>query len=47
LISDPSHPHFYGNRNDRMPAFGRDRILDAREAGLLVDWLRGAWYEPQ
>ncbi|MBI2947520.1 MAG: cytochrome b N-terminal domain-containing protein [Verrucomicrobia bacterium] len=44
FISDPGHERFYGKRNDRMPAFGKDR-LDAHAIGLLADWLRNDWYE--
>ena len=47
FISDPSHPRFYGERNDRMPAYGPDKILTAPEIGLVTDWLRGEWYEPK
>lgn len=43
FISDPAHERFYGDRNDRMPAFGTDGTLTAREIGLLADWLRGDW----
>jgi ubiquinol-cytochrome c reductase cytochrome b subunit len=39
-ISNPKHERFYGKRNDRMPAFGEDKILDARSIGLIADWLR-------
>jgi ubiquinol-cytochrome c reductase cytochrome b subunit len=46
IISDPNHERFYGENNDGMPAFGTDRILDGRQIGLIVDWLRGEWYEP-
>lgn len=46
FISDPAHARFYGKRNDRMPSFGKDQILDAHSIGLLADWLRGEWYEP-
>lgn len=46
FISNPSHPDFYDEHNDRMPAFGEDQILNAREIGLIADWLRGTWYEP-
>ena len=46
FISDPSHARFYGERNDRMPAYGPDKILTAAEIGLVTDWLRGEWYEP-
>ena len=46
FISDASHARFYGKRNDRMPAYGPDKILTAQEIGLVADWLRGDWYEP-
>ncbi len=42
FVRDASHPRFYGERNDRMPAFGPDEILSEVEIGLLVGWLRGA-----
>ena len=45
ILADPRHERFYGKRNDRMPAFGTDKILDAQAMGLLADWLRGEWYE--
>lgn len=41
IISNPKHERFYGTRNDRMPAFGGEKILDARSIELLADWLRG------
>ena len=47
FISDPSHGRFYGERNDRMPAYGPDKILTPQEIGLVADWLRGEWYEPK
>ncbi len=46
FISNPNHLDFYGKRNDRMPAFADKKILDAKQIGLLADWLRGDWYEP-
>jgi ubiquinol-cytochrome c reductase cytochrome b subunit len=46
FIGNPAHPDFYGGHNDRMPAFGQEQILTAREIGLIADWLRGSWYEP-
>jgi ubiquinol-cytochrome c reductase cytochrome b subunit len=46
IVTNPKHERFYGKRNDRMPAFGADQILDAASLGLIVDWLRGEWYEP-
>ena len=45
FISNPAHPDYYGQGNDRMPAFGSEQILSAKEIGLLTDWLRGSWYE--
>jgi ubiquinol-cytochrome c reductase cytochrome b subunit len=45
IIADPKHERFYGKRNDRMPGFGADQILDAQAMGLIADWLRGEWYE--
>lgn len=45
FVRNPAHPRFYGDRNDRMPAYGEDRILTETELGLVVDWLRGDWYE--
>jgi ubiquinol-cytochrome c reductase cytochrome b subunit len=47
IIGNPKHERFYGQRNDRMPAFGQDKILDASFIGLIADWLRGEWYEPE
>lgn len=46
IMTDPKHARFYGRKNDRMPAFGADKILDAQAIGLLADWLRGEWYVP-
>ena len=43
FIRDASHPRFYGDRNDRMPAFGPEEILTDEEIRLLVDWLREDW----
>jgi ubiquinol-cytochrome c reductase cytochrome b subunit len=47
FIFNPAHERFYGKRNDRMPKFGEDKILDAHAIGLVADWLRGDWYEPE
>ncbi|MEW6156521.1 MAG: cytochrome b N-terminal domain-containing protein [Verrucomicrobiota bacterium] len=47
FIRNPRHERFYGDRNDRMPAFGDEKILDEHAIGLVVDWLRGDWYEPE
>jgi ubiquinol-cytochrome c reductase cytochrome b subunit len=42
IISSPKHERFYGSKNDRMPAFGEEKILDDHAIGLLADWLRSA-----
>lgn len=54
MISDPNHERFYADdRNDRMPAFYANphdpagNVLSQSELELLVDWLRGQWYEPK
>ncbi len=47
FISNPAADEFYGSRNDRMPAFGKDKILDEKSIRLLSNWLRGEWYEPK
>ncbi len=44
IIANPAHERFYGDRNDRMPAF--EKLLSAEQIGLLADWLRGDWYRP-
>ena len=44
FIRDASHPRFYGDSNDRMPAFGPEQILSDEEIRLLTDWLREDWH---
>jgi ubiquinol-cytochrome c reductase cytochrome b subunit len=46
FVSNPKHDRFYRSRNDRMPSFGEEKMLTDQEIGLVVDWLRGEWYEP-
>jgi ubiquinol-cytochrome c reductase cytochrome b subunit len=52
MISNPGHDRFYGDNNDRMPAFAEhggvaaENMLTQQQLGLIVDWLRGEWYEP-
>ncbi len=46
FIANPEHERFYGDRNDRMPAYGTEKMLTEQEIGLVVDWLRGDWFEP-
>ncbi|NNF38129.1 MAG: hypothetical protein HKN71_05650, partial [Gemmatimonadetes bacterium] len=47
MLHDPTQERFYGDDNDRMPSFGLDESLTEREMGLVTDWLRGDWYEPE
>jgi ubiquinol-cytochrome c reductase cytochrome b subunit len=53
FIANPEHERFYPETNDRMPAFASNpdnpaaNRLDPADLKLLVDWLRGEWYEPQ
>ncbi len=54
MIADPAHKRFYrGSHNDRMPAsvdvenLAADRlsIRQAHQVSLIVDWLRGDYYQ--
>jgi ubiquinol-cytochrome c reductase cytochrome b subunit len=45
FITNPADPDFYGELNDRMPAFGASHQLSPDQIGLIADWLRGEWYE--
>ncbi len=47
FIADPAHPRFFGTNNDKMPSFGKEGRLTPAEIGLVADWLRGEWYEPE
>ena len=53
IVGNPAHKRFYGKENDRMPAFAesatdaKKNVLSRQELELLVDWLRGEWYEPE
>ena len=44
FISDPKSARFFGERNDRMPAFGTSKMRTELE--IVADWLRGDWYRP-
>ncbi len=50
FISNPADDRFYGENNDRMPAFapggGEPAIFTRDELLVIIDWLRGDWYEP-
>ena len=48
FIRNPAGERFYGDNNDRMPAFAPHdnpqlNQLDDKSLGLIVDWLRGDW----
>jgi ubiquinol-cytochrome c reductase cytochrome b subunit len=52
FIRNPAAERFYGDLNDRMPAFAAHREaqlnqLDDNSLGLIVDWLRGEWRRPK
>jgi ubiquinol-cytochrome c reductase cytochrome b subunit len=52
FIKNPAAERFYGDKNDRMPAFAPHddpqlNQLDDKSLGLIVDWLRGDWQQPQ
>lgn len=42
FLSNPAAEKFYGDRNDRMPAFAER--MSSEELALLADWLRGDWH---
>ena len=42
IIADPTHERFYGDSNDRMPAF--EKSMPREQIEILADWLRGDWY---
>ena len=47
FIADPTAPKFYGDKNDRMPAYcptDGDALMTPEEVGMLADWLSGKWY---
>jgi len=52
MIGNPKQKRYYGENNDRMPAFAKnpgdssDNILRAQNIELIAKWLRGDWYEP-
>ena len=48
FIRNPADERFYGDMNDRMPAYAPHddpqlNQLDEKSLGLIVDWLRGDW----
>jgi len=52
IIRNPADARFYGEENDRMPAYAetgdpRMDILPSRDIDLMTDWLRGDWFEPE
>jgi len=53
ITNNPAHQRFYGEENDRMPAYAESEddpaknILSHEDVALLADWLRGDWYEPE
>jgi ubiquinol-cytochrome c reductase cytochrome b subunit len=50
IISNPAEKRFYGILNDRMPAYAAaadpaQNALNPAQIKLLVNWLRGEWYQ--
>lgn len=48
FVKNPGAERFYGDKNDRMPAFAphddpTHNQLDQKSIELIVDWLRGDW----
>ncbi len=52
FLTDPTHERFYREENDRMPSFAKDlsqpvkHTVSIRELSLIVNWLRGEYYQP-
>jgi ubiquinol-cytochrome c reductase cytochrome b subunit len=51
IIANAADKRFYGDSNDRMPAYAESGdpqmdILPMRDVRLITDWLRGDWFEP-
>ena len=40
FIKNPEEERFYGDKNDRMPCYGRDAKLTNEEIQILSDWIR-------
>ena len=53
IIRNSADKRFYGNLNDRMPAYAASttdtaqNTLSPRQIEMLTDWLRGQWYEEE
>ncbi|MHB1036312.1 MAG: cytochrome b N-terminal domain-containing protein [Pirellulales bacterium] len=53
ITANPKLKRFYSGENDRMPAFAEHptapekNVLSQRDIGLIADWLRGEWFEPE
>ena len=51
ITRDPTQRRFYGDRNDRMPAYAppddlpENHLLSEKEIELITDWLMGVWPE--
>lgn len=48
IIANPARGRFYGDKNDRMPAYAESddeskNMLTRHDVELLTDWLRGEW----
>ena len=50
ILRNPAAKRFYGESNDRMPAYApsgdtAQDTLNPRQIKMLTDWLRGDWFE--
>ncbi len=51
ITRDPTQRRFYGDENDRMPAYAplddkpEEHLMSEKEIELLTDWLMGVWPE--
>jgi ubiquinol-cytochrome c reductase cytochrome b subunit len=51
MVGNPAHVRFYGESNERMPAFAEhddqpeNNIISPPNLDLLIRWLRGDWYD--
>ncbi len=43
FIKNPSDKRFYGEINDRMPAYHADGVLTERQIEMIVEWMRGEY----
>jgi ubiquinol-cytochrome c reductase cytochrome b subunit len=50
IVGNPADTRFYGKINDRMPAYAssanpKENALGPQQIKMVIEWLRGVWYE--